>query len=298
MKTSGLYRRWKMFFYDLLENPQSRLKFWFDFFMIVVVMTSVVLLIYGEKKDVGRFGQLFENFVVIFFIAEYLLRAWLYSDCHKVVIERYERAQYLGIPFRVTGALGSILKDKWNYCLTPVAIIDLLAILPSYRPLRLLRVFLIFRLLKLFRYSRSIKIFVEVLNSKRFELYTLAIFFGFLIFIASTAIYHFENSQEGGDIHDLYDAAYWAVVTISTVGYGDIYPHTAEGRFVAMMLIISGLGVLSFFTSIFVVAFNEKMHVLRENRVIAEIEKLEDFIIVCGYGKVGREIAELLHRDR
>jgi len=298
LKTSHRYRNAKMFFLDLLENSHSRLKSYFDLFMILLVMLSVFLLIYEIDNQPEPLSKWFEDFVVGVFIAEYVLRGWLYSDSHKILIEQYERSQYLGIKFRLRVPLGLILSRKLKYVFSPFAIIDLLAILPSYRPLRILRIFLIFRIFKLFRYSQSIKLFTEVLGSKRFELLTLAMFVGFLLFIASTAIYMFENESDGGRIRHLFDALYWSVVTMSTVGYGDITPQTPGGRIVALALIIIGLGVLAFFTSIIVTAFTEKMGELAENRTYTEVEKQEDFVIICGFGRVGQEVARQMEKDR
>jgi voltage-gated potassium channel len=298
LKTSKRYTRSKRFFYNLLENPQNQMKSRFDVFMICLVMLSVFLLIYEVDAELGQWGRVFEHFVVSIFIIEYLIRGWLYSDSHKIIIEYSEKSDYLNIPFRSSEILKKVLFKKISYIFSPVAIIDLLAILPSYRPLRFLRIFLIFRLFKLFRYSNSIKLFADVLNSKRFELITLLIFIGFLVFIASIGLYLFENDAKEGEIQHLYDAFYWAIVTISTVGYGDIAPQTVEGRLVAMALIISGLGALSFFTSIIVAAFNEKMYILRENRTYAELERYHEFVIICGFGRVGQEIAKQLKKDK
>ncbi len=287
-----------MFIFNLLENPHSRLKSYFDVFMILLVMLSVFLLIYEIDNRPDPLSKWFENFVVAVFIAEYLFRGWLFSDSHKILIEQYEKSQYLGIKFRLGVSLGQILLSKLKYVFSPFAIIDLLAILPSYRPLRILRIFLIFRIFKLFRYSQSIKLFTEILGSKRFELLTLAMFVGFLLFIASTAIYMFENEPAGGQIRHLFDALYWSVVTMSTVGYGDITPQTPGGRIVALALIIIGLGVLAFFTSIIVTAFSEKMGELEESRTYAEVEKQENFVIICGFGRVGQEVARQMEKDR
>jgi voltage-gated potassium channel len=298
LKTSNRYKACKRFCYDLLENPQSRRKSYFDVFMIVLVMISVFLLVYEVEHGLHEAGELFERGVVCVFIVEYLLRAWLYSDTHKIIIQHYERAQYLNIPFSLAKALRHILATKLEYMFSLIAIIDLLAILPSYRPLRILRILLILRLFKLFRYSNSIKVFSDVLASKRFELITLAIFMGFLVFISSIAIYLFENPSSGGSIKHGYDAFYWAIVTLSTVGYGDITPQTHGGRFITISLILSGLGVLSFFTSIIVAAFSDKMHALRENRIYAELSRYKNFMIICGFGRVGQEIAAKLAQDK
>ncbi len=297
LKGSYRYNRSKRFVYDLLENPDSGMRKHFDIFMICLVMLSIFVLVYHVEHRRNMIGDYLEQGVISIFVVEYLLRGWLYSDSHKIVIEHYEKAQYLNIRFRLFQALKQIIGRKIEYIFSPLAIIDLLAILPSYRPLRILRIFLIFRLFKLFRYSNSIKVFADVLASKRFELITLMVFMGFLVFISSIAIYLFENNAAGGNVDDLYDAFYWSIVTVSTVGYGDITPQTVGGRLVTITLILTGLGVLAFFTSIIVAAFGEKMHSLRENRIYSELDRYKSFIIICGYGRVGQEVARQLQND-
>ena len=193
---------------------------------------------------------------------------WLYNDSHQILIEHWERAELMGLPFRLGPALWAVLRRKLAYMATsPMAIIDLLAILPSYRPLRFLRLFLLFRLLKLFRYARNLSAFGQVLVEKRFELYTLSVFVGSVVLIATVAIYLFEAQAPDSRVLTLMDALYWAVITITTVGYGDIVPSTTEGRVVAMVLVFAGIAVISFATSIVVMAFHEKMRELRDNRV-------------------------------
>lgn len=298
IKSWRYYRNTKRFFYNLLENPHSRLKAYFDVFMIGVVMLSVFFLVYEVGREPEEIYVLFEEFVVTLFIIEYLLRVWIYSDSHKIILEHYEKTEYLNIPFRLGTVFRVIVSKKIEYMLSPLAVIDVLAILPSYRPLRFLRVFLIFRLFKLFRYANSIKLFTEVLASKRFELYTLAIFLGFLIFIGSAAIFLFEHPSNGGQVTNLFDAFYWSIVTVSTLGYGDITPQTTGGRLVAIALIFTGLGVLSFFTSIIVTAFTDKMTDMRENRTYAELNRYDRIIIICGFGRVGEHVARLLKANR
>ena len=298
LKTSTRYQQIKAFFYDLLENPYSKLKSCFDVFMIILVISSVFSIIYEVQNTVGDWAVYFERFVVVVFICEYLLRGWLYSDIHNLIIKQYENSEYLGTPFHLHKVFKQIVSSKLNYVFSPSAIIDLLAILPGYRPLRILRVFLIFRLFKLLRYSQSTQMFLGVLRSKRFELTTLVFLMSFLIFIASTAIYIFEHQNVGGQITNLYDAFYWAVVTISTVGYGDITPVTTGGRLVTSALIISGLGVLAFFTSIIVAAFNEKMSEFQDERLKISIEKCTHSTILCGFGRVGQEIARQLYANK
>ncbi|PPD03294.1 MAG: potassium channel protein [Methylobacter sp.] len=297
LKTSPRYQRGKQFFRNLLDNPDSRLKSYFDVLMIALVITSVFLLISEAEGKVGAV-EWYEHAIVSLFIAEYVLRLWICSDNHKLIIEHYERAQYLGIPFQGFKVIAGMAGKKLKYIISPLALIDLLAILPSYRELRVLRVFLVFRLFKLFRYLSSIKLFAEILSTKRFELYTLGIFLSFLIFIGSTGLYLFENPGSGGQVHNLFEALYLSVVTLATVGYGDISPHTTGGRLIAMALIFSGLGFISFFTSIIVSAFSDKMQDMRASQVYLELKRREHVIIICGFGRVGQHIAGHLQNSR
>jgi len=120
----------------------------------------------------------------------------------------------------------------------------------------------------------------------------------FILMVGSSAIYLFESPESGGQIDGFFEGIYWALVTLSTVGYGDITPHTPEGRFVTMVLIISGIGVISFFTSIVVSAFQEKLGEVHDRQVASLLQKKKDYVVICGFGRVGQVVAEYLHRDR
>jgi voltage-gated potassium channel len=136
------------------------------------------------------------------------------------------------------------------------------------------------------------------LASKRFELLTLLLFTGFILLIASTSVYFFEFPESKSDINNLFEAFYWSIVTLATVGYGDIVPNTLGGRVVAMLLIFTGMCILAFFTSILIAAFNEKMPEIRENKISDELKHYKEFVIICGFGRVGQEIAMLLAKDK
>jgi voltage-gated potassium channel len=292
------YGRLKDRFRDVLENTRSPRKRYFDLFMMLLVLTSVALLVYGVEHRLHGWMQWFEVLAVSVFIGEYLARLWVYNDAHRTVMDHYAKAQFLRLPFRLGPVLAEVLRKKWEYVSSPLAVVDLLAILPSYRPLRILRLFLLFRLFKLLRYSRSMHGMAEVLSEKRFELYTLALFMTFVVLAASSAVYVFEGGLENGGINTFFDAVYWAMVTLSTVGYGDIVTHTAEGRVVALALIVSGIGVLAFTTSIVVSAFQEKLGDLREHRVLSELERMHGYTVICGFGEVGQVVAAKLYQER
>jgi voltage-gated potassium channel len=299
LEDSTRYKRSKQFFYDLIENPRSRIRPYFDVCMIVLVISSVYLIIYEVRHDLGTFGRVFEWFAVSIFLFEYLLRLWLYSSSHKTIIEHYEKAEFVGKPFSLWLALKDVLAIKWEYMTQPLAIIDLLAIIPSYRPLRFLRIFLLFRLFKLFRYVHSYNEFIRVLSEKRFEFYTIFIFTIFIIFTSATAIFFFEAKEDGGQINTFFDGIYWSLITLTTVGYGDITPKSTEGRVITMILILCGIAVVAFITSVIISAFSEKIVEMRENRVFAELEKKQGMhTILCGYGRMGSVVAEHLVKEK
>lgn len=297
LEQSTAYRRGKTAVYDLLENPRARVRPYFDVGMILLVVLSMLLLLFAVKHDLGVWADAVEHVAVTLFILEYLGRMWLYDDVHRILIQHYERAELLNIRFSLARAMWDVVRRKWEYATTPLAIVDLLAILPSYRPLRILRVFLLFRLFKLFRYARSVNQFVQVLSEKRIELYTLFSLLAFVLLIGASAIYLFEQPEYGGQIHSFLDGVYWALVTLSTVGYGDITPHTTEGRVVTLVLIMFGVGVIAFFTSIIVSAFNARLPEVYDQRVFAEIERRPGHVIICGFGRVGETLAQHLAED-
>lgn len=294
IEESPRYRRCKRFFHDLMENDNAPFKRYYDLVLITLVLASIGVLIYDVKHPAGPLARGFELTVVSIFIVEYLLRLWLYNDAHRDLLKEFETAELMNEPFRLSPALWRIARRKWEYVSSPLAIVDLLAILPSYRPLRLLRIFLLFRLFKVFRYSQSLQEFGRVLAEKRFELGMLAMFVGLVVFAASTAMFMFEAGESGSHVGSFFDAVYWAFVTIATVGYGDVVPVTMEGRVVAIMLIVSGIAVISFSTSIIVTAFTEKFRKVADDRVYATLRSRRAYTIVCGYGRMGEAVVERL----
>jgi voltage-gated potassium channel len=298
LESSIKYQNIKNFFRNLLENNQYPYKKYFDIFMIVVILTSVTALVIDVKHHIPVWLNHFDMyFVTAVFVLEYMLRFWIFSDIHKMVIEEYDESMFFDRKISLFRLVGKIFKNKWNYIFSLASILDLLAILPSYRGLRILRILVLFRAFKMLRYTKSLTGFLFVLKNKKFELITLATLSAFFIFIAGIMLYVFEGNNENPNIHNLFDAFYWALVTISTVGYGDIAPVTTEGRAVSMLIIMMGIGLISFFTSIIVSSFNERLGVLREDRVIQEIGKKSGLTVLCGYGLLGRLVANGLKKE-
>jgi voltage-gated potassium channel len=286
LHASKKYKKIKNFIHDILNNPNNPYKKYVDLSIIFLIVTSVVILIYEVKNPVPEWLDIYDIYFVSFvFSIEYLLRLWVHNDVTGLIIKEYKEAEFLQRSFSPMGPLKKGLTEKLKYMVTPPAIIDLLAIFPAYRPLRVLRIFVLFRVLKLLRYTKSIKQFTEVLSTKKFELLTLLFLLFFIVMTAGIAIYVLEE-RLNPNIESLFDALYWAFVTISTVGYGDISPVTTEGRTISGVVIISGIAMISFATSVIVSAFSEKLGELKENRIIEQVNKSESFLIVCGYGQM------------
>lgn len=288
LRTSKPYQKNKDFVRDVLNNSNNPYKKYVDITIIFLIVTSVFILIYEVKNPVPEWLDNYDIYFVSFvFAIEYFLRLWTYNDLSTFVIDEHHDSQFLQSTFEPWSALKIGLQEKLRYMATPAAIIDLLAILPAYRPLRVLRIFVLFRVLKLLRYTKSINQFVEVISNKRFELLTLIFLLFFIVMMAGIAIYVVEE-RLNPNIEDLFDALYWALVTITTVGYGDISPVTTIGRTISMLIIISGIAMISFSTSVIVSAFSERLIELKENRVIEQINKSRSFLVVCGYGQMAK----------
>ena len=297
LDSNKTYKKIKQFFWRLMNDDNFIYKRIFDFFMFFLVLISVGILLYDIKNKVHPILEDFDfYFVTSVFLVEYLIRLWVYNDIHKIIIQEYEEASFLGRDFRVFKVIKEVLRKKWEYIRSPFAIIDLLAILPGYRPLRIFRIFVIFRLFKLLRYTKSINTFIEVLANKKFELFILLLAVGFVTFIGGAVIYVFE-AHANPKIENFFDAIYWSLITISTVGYGDITPVTEEGKVLTMVLIIIGIGFISFATSIIASAFTEKLEELKAERVVRQVKSMDNVYLICGYSNEAEIICERFQKE-
>lgn len=287
------YRKVKGFVYNILENSKYPHKKYFDYIMILLVVFSVYILIRHVKYEISSFWIFFNNYIIsLFFLCEYLLRLWVRSDNSKAIIEQYEHDLFLHRKFNFSAALKIIIKQKLAFIISPAAIIDLLAIMPFFHEFRMLRVFILFRVLKIFRYAKGLQRLISILASKRFELLMLGMITAIVIIISSVLIYIMEATNPDSPIDTLFEAVYWSVVTIFTVGYGDMVPTTTEGRTVAMLVIVSGIAVISFATSIVVSAFTEKLDEIKEEKLIDDVRGIERFYLICGYSHLAYAVVE------
>jgi voltage-gated potassium channel len=295
LQTSPKYQARKQFFYNILENDTNRYKKYIDIFMMILIFISVAVLIREVKYHVNDYLLFFSNYVIsLIFFVEYILRLWVSSSVSEIIVACAEHDTFLLREVNLSKALLKALRVKLSYMLSIRAIIDLLAILPFFHELRLLRIFILFRVFKLFRYAKSFQTLASVLAIKKFEFLTLAIFASIVIFVSSVLIYVMEANNQNSSINTMFDALYWSIVTISTVGYGDVTAVSSEGRFVAVLVIIAGVAVLAFTTSLFVSAFTEKLSEIKEMKTVENVSKLKKFYLICGYEQIAKNVAKKL----
>lgn len=298
LDSSKRYKDIKNFTYGILENPKSQIKPYFDAFIIFLVLITVSILIYDIAHHLPYYFEIIENIAVSIFILEWLGRLWIHDDLHTDIIKYHKEK----IEDKKSASLKEVLKmifiKKMRYIFSLMSIIDLLAILPTYRPLRILRVFLIFRLLKIFRYTKSLNIFFKVLSDKKFEFNFLFILAIFTVFMSATIMYVFEGVGNNPNINSYLDAIYWSIITISTVGYGDITPVTFTGKVVTLFLVGGGFMLLVLATSVITSALSDKMEIVRENKLLSQANKLTNLIVIFGFGRMGIALAHELFENK
>lgn len=297
IESSKIHQKFRAFLVDILENHNSKYKKRFDAFMIFLVLSTIGILIYEVKHHVPIEIIYYEYCAAFILILEWLAKYTISFESHKQIIRDFEESQYLNIDYKISESIKTIIKKKIAYIISLSSIIDLLAILPSYRPLRILRVFLLLRLFKILQYSGSINQFLKIFVEKRFELSILLVFYIAIVMFSATVIYVYEGGGSNNHMNTYWDAVYWAFVTVATIGYGDIIPHSDAGRVVVFILIVAGLASAAFFTAIVTSAISEKLEYIKKNKVISSAINLQKYILVCGYGRTCRVLVDNLRRN-
>lgn len=202
----------------------------YPWFMVCIIITSLLPLVFMEKHKVFLVTELIS---VFFFILDYLLR-WITAD----IRSGKGKIAFLVYPF------------------TFMAIVDLLSILPAITLLnpalkmfRLINLMRLLRVLKFLGISDKMKIFLSILYKERKVLSSVLFMAVIYIFVTALILFNVEphiNPYTGQHtFHSFFDALYWATVTLTTVGYGDMCPVTDIGRFVSMLSSLFGVAVIA-----------------------------------------------------
>jgi voltage-gated potassium channel len=211
--------------YNIVEDNTTRNGKYFDFFIQGLILLSLVSFSLETIPDISEnlisFLYYLEVFTVSLFSLEYLIRIW-------------------------------VSKKPILYVFSFFGIIDLLAVLPfflvGYLDLRFLRAFRIlrvFRALKIVRYNKAMKRFGLAFILVKEEIVLFFVCTIILIFITSAGIYYFENEAQPETFKSIFHSAWWSIVTLTTVGYGDIYPITLGGRIFTFFVLMIGVGLVT-----------------------------------------------------
>ena len=227
--------------YEILDGVKERDKAAsaYSVFMTLIIMLSLVPLAF---KQAGPAFIIMDRVAVTVFIIDYILR--LATADFK--LKRGKDSFYI-------------------YPLTPLAIFDLLCILPSlhllngsfrlFKLARLYRTLLVFRVFKFMRYSRSVRIIWGVFRAQKKPLLTVTIIALTYVLLSALVVFNVEPDT----FETFFDAIYWAVVSLTTVGYGDIYPVSTLGRIVTMVSAVFGMAIIALPAGIITAGFMQEL---------------------------------------
>jgi voltage-gated potassium channel len=209
----------------IVEDNTTKKGKYFDYFIQLIIVLSLISFSLETLPNISKEFRLvlekFEFVSIVIFSIEYVLRVL-------------------------------VTKKPLRYIFSFYGIIDILAILPFYlnrfldlRFLRAFRVFRIFRALKLIRYNKALNRFSVAFKIVKEELVLFFIVILIMLFIVSAGIYSFENEAQPEIFKSVFHSGWWSIVTLTTVGYGDVYPITLGGKVFTFFVLMIGIGVVA-----------------------------------------------------
>ena len=237
----------------------------------ILILCNVLALIaethYAMDDPEMAYFMAFETFSVWIFVAEYLLRIWA---CFDRIPGNEEVDTSVAFPVR-------IMKHGWSFFWKPMYLIDILAILPYFLPfmisgmdLRSVRLLRMIRILKLTRQAGALQLIGGVLREKREELSAAFFLMGLLLVVAASLMYFAENEAQPDQFSSITASLWWAVATLSTVGYGDMYPITALGKILAGSMAMICIALFGIPAGLLASGFNDALEQERKKKLAAE----------------------------
>lgn len=218
----------------------------YDFFMMATIIISIIPLWFHEDTLIFN---IIDKITVVIFIVDYIMRL-LTADLK------------LG-----RGAISFLL-----YPFSLMALIDLLSILPSltvlkrgfrlFKIFRLMRTFKVFRIFKAFRYSKNITMIVNVFRKQKDSLVVVCGFAVAYVLISALVIFNAEPET----FPTMYDAIYWATISLTTVGYGDVYATSAVGKFITMISAVLGIAIVALPAGIIIAGYQDELEEIKRKR--------------------------------
>ena len=209
----------------ILEDSNTKNGRFFEIFIQTLIFVSIVSFsidtLPNISENISKILKGFEVFSITIFSIEYLLRVY-------------------------------VSKKPFKYIFSFYGLIDIIAILPFYlnkfldlRFLRAFRIFRVFRALKLMRYNKALNRFNLAFKIVKEEIILFFMVTLVLIFITSAGIYFFENEAQPEVFKSVFHSAWWSIVTLTTVGYGDVYPITIGGKIFTFFVLMIGVGLVT-----------------------------------------------------
>ena len=210
--------------------------------IVANVLAVVMETVPSVHASGARFFRVFEWFSLLVFAVEYALRLWSAGE-----VERYR------------GVLGRL---RW--ALSMAAVIDLLAIVPAMfvpdmRLVRVLRLPRLIRIAKLGRYSLALRTLRRVVNARMPDLASLSFVLMILLVLSSSLMFHLEHDAQPDQFSSIPATMWWGIVTLTTIGYGDMAPITVEGRMLGALVAILGIGMFALPAGLLGGAFLEEL---------------------------------------
>jgi len=264
------YRAIQKRIFEIIEKGEKgdRASLCFDYFLITIILLNIIAIILESFEGLylkeSNFFYIFEVVSVGIFTIEYILRLW-------TAIYKFKSS--------------NILLTEIKYIFSPLAIIDLLAILPFYLPmiipvdlrfLRILRLIRLLRIFKLTRFTKAMQLVGKVIKEKKEELLVTIFVMFIMLLVAATIMYYLEHDIQPDKFPNILSSFWWAIATLTTVGYGDVIPLTGWGRLLSGVIAILGIGLVALPTGILSSGFMEEL-----SKKSSKAKKEE--IIYCPY---------------
>ena len=256
--------------WEILEkgNSNDKVSFYTDIFLITLIIFNITAVLLETVDSIySKYALeflIFERFSTAVFLVEYILRIW-------VCVEEKIKSNKL-----IT---------RLKYASTWPAIIDLLAVLSGLLPmifevdLRILRALRMLRLLKFSRYFKVMNLLLGVLKEEKQSFLAAMFLLTIAMLIASTGIYLFEKDAQPDKFSSIPEAMWWAIATLTTIGYGDVTPVTGMGKFFGAIIAIIGIGVVALPSGILASGFTDQLK-RRQAQYENELSKaLQDGVI-------------------
>jgi voltage-gated potassium channel len=246
------YRLLKRRTWEILSStePGDKISRYFDFALMALILLNVTAVMLSSVASINaRYGSVlyaFELFSVAIFTLEYAARMW---SC------------------TASPEFSQQISGRVRFFFRPMTLIDLVAIIPFYLPylgvdmrvVRLFRIFRMFRILKLGRYSRAFSLIRNAIVGKREELVLTVVVLVVLLVVAASLMFYAERDAQPENFSSIPATLWWSVVTLTTVGYGDVYPLTVIGKIIAGIMAILGIGMVALPAGIISASFVEEI---------------------------------------